>query len=78
MNTKNLQPTLLSSTHYPLKPASLDLATFIGRRIAFMGKDHPKRSLYERIYSHMTPEAKARADLAASWLVVEGGARNEW
>lgn len=67
--------SVFQSPHYPLQPASLDLALHVGRTLAWAKGD--RLALYQRIYSHMTPQAKARADFACTWLVVEGGATND-
>lgn len=52
-----------------IKPAKLDLADHIGRKLATAKGESLETA--RRIYSNMTPQAKARADIAASWAIVE-------
>lgn len=54
---------------YPLQPAKLDLASEVGRMMVTAGPD--RMALLSRIYSNMTPAAKARCDFTRSWLVVQ-------
>jgi hypothetical protein len=58
----------------PCKPASLDLADHVGKLLVFAKGE--KLATAQRIYSNMTPEAKARADFARSWLYIEGGVQS--
>lgn len=52
-----------------LKPAKLDLADYVGK--AMVTATPERMALLSRIYSNMTPAAKARCDFARSWLMVQ-------
>lgn len=57
-----------------VKPAALDLGEHIGRAMFFASRNNPARmATLERLYINLTPEAKARADYARSWNMLEGG-----